>query len=85
MNGQEDTTDVDLTPLYVPPLCGRLTLTCFTKEKLVEDMITFFGGLRFRYMALFRVKCVRFLLRACADSLERLRLYPTDPYGEEFF
>ena len=51
----------------------------------MKDMITFFGGLRFRYMALFRVKCVRLLLHACADTLEGLRLYPTDPYGEEVY
>ena len=35
-------------------------------------------------MDLFRVKCVRLLLGACAGTLEWLRLYPTDPYGEEF-
>ena len=77
-------TDTNLVPLSIPPLCGRLTLTCFTREKLIKDMINLFGGLRFRYMDLFRVKCVRLLLGACADSLERLRLYPADPYGEEF-
>jgi len=82
MEKQEGTAGADLTPLSVPPLCGRLTLVCFTKEKLVKDMITFFGGLRFRYMELFDVKGVRLLLGACADTLEGLRLYPTDPYGE---
>ena len=85
MEEQEDTADEDLIPLSVPPLCGRLTLLFFPKEKLVKDMITFFGGLRFRYMDIFQVKCVRLLLGACADTLEELRLYPTDPYGEEFF
>ena len=73
----------DLVPLSVPPLCGRLTLKCFTDEDLVKDMITSFGGLRFRYMDIFQVKCVRLLLGACADTLEWLRPYPTDPYGEE--
>ena len=75
----------NLVPLSVPPLCGRLILKNFTKERLVKDMITFFGGLHFRYMDLFRVKCVPLLLGACADTLEGLRLYPTDPYGEESF
>ena len=84
VEGWEDAAGADLVPLSVPPLCGRLTLTCSTKEKLVEDMIAFFGGLRFRYVDLFRVKCARLLLGACADSLEGLRLYPADPYGEEF-
>ena len=32
------------------PLRGRLTLTCFAREKFVEDMITLFWGLRFRYI-----------------------------------
>ena len=76
--------DADLIPLSIPPLCGRLTLMCFAKEKLVKDMVTFFAGLHFRYMDLFRVKCVRLVLGACANTLEGLRLYPTDPYREEF-
>jgi len=49
----------------------------------VKEMITFFGGLRFRNMDLFRVNCVRLLLDTCADTLETLRVYPTDPYGKE--
>ena len=81
---QESTDDEMLVPLSIPPLQGRLTLTCFTRENLVEDMIALFGGLRFRYMDLFRVKCVPLLLGACAETLETLRLYPTDPYGEGF-
>ena len=51
----------------------------------MKEMITLFGGLRFRYMDLFRVKFVRLLLDACAETLERLRLYPSDPYSEDFF
>ena len=35
-------------------------------------------------MDLFKVRCVRLLLDACVESLETLRLYPTDQYGEEF-
>ena len=81
---QESTDDEMLVPLSIPPLQGRLTLTCFTRENLVEGVIAHFGGLRFRYMDLFRVKCVPLLLDACAETLETLRLYPTDPYGEEF-
>jgi hypothetical protein len=61
-----------------------LTLTCFSMESLVKDMITLFGGLRFRYMDLFMVRCVGLLLDACAETLETLRLYPTDPYGRVF-
>ena len=80
---QESTTDPELVPLSTPPLQGRLTLTCFTREQLVKDMITFFGGLRFRSMDLFRVDGVRLLLGACAETLETLQLYPGDPYGGE--
>ena len=47
-------------------------------------MVVLFGGLRFRRMDLFRVKCVRLLLDACTETLETLRLYPSDMCGEEF-
>ena len=83
-NEQESAADATLVPLSTPPLRGRLILTCFTREDLAKDMIAFFGGLRFRNMDLFRVKCTRLLLDACAETLETLRIYPTDPYGEEF-
>ena len=80
----ESTADAMLVPLSIPPLRGRLTLTCFTRKKLVRDMIVLFGGLRFSSMDIFRVKCVQLLLNACAETLETLRLYPTDRYSEEF-
>ena len=54
------------------------------KENFVNDMITSLGGLRFRHMDLFRVSCVQLLLNACAETLETLRLYPSDSYGEQF-
>ena len=82
---QESTADASLVPLFIPPLRGRLILTCFTRENLVKDMILLFGGLRFQCMELFRVNCAPLLLDTCADSLETLRLYPTDVYREEFF
>lgn len=81
---EESTADSALIPLHKPPLCGRLILACFTREGLVKDMIALFGGLRFRYMDLFRVKCARLLLDACTETLETLRLYPTDPLGKGF-
>jgi len=81
---QENITDATLVPPSIPPLQGRLTLTHFKGESLMKDMITLFGGLRFRYMDLFRVDCVRLLLDACVETLETLRLYPTDTYGNEF-
>ena len=75
--------DPTLIPLSTPPLRGRLTLICFTKEDLVKEMIGFFGGLRFRHMDLFGVSCAKLLLDTCAETLETLRLYPTDLHGEE--
>jgi len=84
MDKRESTADATLVPLSTPPLRGWLTLTCFTRVTLIEDMIALFGGLRFRHMDLFRVKCMRLLLDACAETLETLRLYPDDSYGEVF-
>ena len=81
---QESIADAALVPVFIPPLRGRLTLTCFTMENLAKDMIAFFGGLRFRHMDLFRVNCVSLLLGACTETLETLRLYPTDLHGEVF-
>ena len=82
---QDGVDDVSLVPLSVPPLRGCLTLTCFTREKLVRDMIVLFGGLRFRSMDIYMVTCVQLLLDACAETLEAMRLYPSDPYSEAAF
>jgi len=49
----------------------------------VKDMIDFSGGLCFRRMDLFRVRGVQLPLGACTETLETLKLYPSDPYGEE--
>lgn len=49
----------------------------------MKVMIALFGGLRFRHIDLFSVKCAQLLLHACAKTLETLRLYPSDPDGEE--
>ena len=82
--GKENRGDSALVPLSTPPLRGRLILTCFTREELMKDMITYFGRPRFRHMDLFMVTCTRLLLSVSADTLETLRLYPTDLYGENF-
>ena len=44
----------------------------------MRDMIALFGGLRFHYMDVFRVKCVQLLLDG---TLEILRLYSAGPSG----
>jgi hypothetical protein len=84
MGARKNTADAALVPPSIPPLRGRLTLTEVTRDGFVGDMVSLWGGLRFRYMDLFRVNGIRFLLKACANTLETLRLYPTDPYSEEF-
>ena len=71
--------DLTLTPPFVPPLRGRLTMTFSRRVRLVEDIIRLFGGIRFRSMDLFYVDETRLLLNACVETLETLRLHRTDP------
>ena len=78
---EEPADDQTLVPPSRPPLRGRLTLTCFTRVRILEDMVDLFGGIRFRRMDLFCVQRMRFLLDACVSTLETLRLYPNDPRG----
>ena len=70
-------------PFSVPSLRGQLKLTHFTSETVFRDMITLFGGLRFRYMDLFSVEGSRLLLEACADTLQTVRIYPSVPNSTE--
>ena len=42
-----------------------------------------FKGIRFHHMELFDVDGMRVLMDACAETLETLRVYPTDPRGEQ--
>jgi len=50
---------------------------------LFKVMINLSRGIRFRYMVTFNVRETRLLLAACMRTLETLRLYPTDPCGEQ--
>jgi len=78
----EQANDRTLVPSFIPPLRGQLAITCFRRNvDLLKDMIDLFGGIRFRCMDIFNVKGTRLLLGACADTLETLRLCPTDPHG----
>ena len=70
----ESTDEPTLTPFFTPPLRGRLTMRDSGVE-LVKDMISLFGGLRFRYMDIIEVDGAWLLLDACAGTLETLRLY----------
>jgi len=82
-NSQEGpTTYLTPVPSSAPPLRGRLTMSDFRSVGFLKDMIDLFGGIRFRYMDLFDVDGMRLLLNACVETLEILRLYPTDPRGD---
>ena len=72
------------TPPFAPPLRGSLTLARLKRVDILKDMIDLFGGIRFRYMDLCDVNGMRFLLEACAETLETLRLYPNEPPGKDF-
>ena len=80
---EEPTDDLTLVPRFTPPLRGRLKLGCFTRVGILEDMITVFRGVRFRYVDLFDADGARLLLDACAKTLETLRLHPYDPHREQ--
>ena len=83
-NPQDEPIDNStLVPSFAPPLRGQLKLADFTMVGLLKDMIDLFGGIRFRHMDLCDVNGVGLLLGACAETLETLRLYPTDPRGKE--
>jgi len=81
---EEPPDDLTLFPPFTPPLRRWLVLTSFRRVGLLKDMIDLFGGLRFRRMDLFDVDGMPLLLDACAETLEVLRVYPTDPRGEQF-
>ena len=81
----EPADDLTLTPPFVPPLRGSLTMSHFMKVGLLEAMIYLFRGIRFRHMCLLSVYGVQLLLGACAKTLETLELYPLDPLGEQLF
>jgi len=80
----EPSDDPTLTPPFAPPLRGSLMMTYFTRVGLLMDMIDLFGGIRFRHMDLYRVDRISLPLGACAETLETLRLYPTDQSEEVF-
>ena len=79
---REATDDPMLIPPFSPPLRGKLVVMHLERAGFLRDMICLFGGIRFRYMALFDVNELRLLLRACAGTLETLRLNMMDPSGE---
>ena len=75
--------DLTLIPHFAPPLRGRLTILFSNKVELVGDMISLFGGLRFRSMHLSFVDGMQLLLGACAETLETLRLHLSNFYCKQ--
>ena len=68
-----------LVPPFTPPLRGRLTVAYPRSGGLLKEMIDLFGGIRFRYIDICGAGSqMQLLLRACATTLETLRLYSTD-------
>ena len=76
------TRDPSLIPPFSPPLRGRLVMKFLRGEVLPKDMIGLFGRVRFRHMDLYAVDATSLLLRASSDTLETLRFYSDDRYGE---
>ena len=71
-----------LVPPFAPPLRGRLVMANFESVGFLKDMVNLFGRVRFRYVDLRNVGEARFLLKACAKTLETVRLCPPDPTRE---
>ena len=81
----EPADDLTLTPLFIPPLRGRLKLSTFRRVDLLKDMIDLFGGIRFQTLDLYNVDGVSLLLDACAKTLTTFQLYPLDPRGRQLY
>jgi len=75
--------DLALVPPFAPPLRGQLVMEHFKRAGFLKVMFDVFGGARFWYVDLYEVVETQFLLNACAETLETLRLYPCDPYREQ--
>lgn len=72
MIGTHDTPDTPRAPVW-GSLRGKLTLEGFVDQRLLEEIITSFGEMRFSSMDLDEVVGVQLLLDACAETLQTLR------------
>ena len=72
-------SDAELVPPSAPELRGELRLYGSHWAETWTHLITSCGGPRFRYMNLRKAgDCAPILFEACAETLETLRIYPTD-------
>ena len=74
--GYETAANLGLVPLSRPPLNGWLTLRGCGREEIVDDMVTLYGGLRFRCVYLCDVIYTQRVLDECATTLETFRMEP---------
>ena len=64
------------SPQSAPSFRGRLTMRWESGEMFLRELSELSGGLRFRHLNLVEGLCVRFLLDACVETLETLRVHP---------
>ena len=79
---REPADDLTLIPSFTPPLRGRLMVWRVARVGLWKDMVRLLGGIQFTDLIIYDVDEAQFLLSACADTLQSVRLYPEDPRGE---
>jgi len=71
--------DKELVPFSTPKLRGGLILRDFSWAETCTHLITFCGGLRFRYIRLpWNESYTRMLLEECAETLETVRFDTND-------
>lgn len=79
----EPSHSVEFVPFSAPALRGQLKLYDFWPVETLTHLIAVCGGLRFRHMDLRKVgRCAPVLFKACAKTLETLRLYVPDNPGQ---
>ena len=81
----DTTTDPEVAvPFSTYSMRGRLNLAYFPSETISMEMITQFGGLRFRSMDLYEVEGSQLLLGACKDISVLPKRYGNHPYSHKF-
>ena len=71
--------NTEVVPFSTPRLRGRLALRGFDSVETWTCLIASGGSLQFHYLDLWRVGgCAPIMFEACAETLEKLRLYAVD-------
>lgn len=82
-HGWREKTIATLVPLSKPPLSRWLVLKSCHQDSLVDKMTSFYGGLNFRFVELFKSIFTEQVLPACAETLETFQLHEGDHTGEK--